>query len=67
MAAPRTQYPDNSEILARKTAGRRELARKTFAEKLRILEELRDRVAPIAQARKARTQTPLAASAPRRP
>jgi hypothetical protein len=67
MAAHRRQYPDNSEILARKAAGRKQLARKTFAEKLTILEQLRDRVAPIAQARKLRTQTPPGASAPRRP
>jgi len=54
MAHRRTQYPDNSEILARKVNGRKELARATFAEKLAILERLRERVAPIVRARKAR-------------
>jgi hypothetical protein len=54
MVGLRTQYPDNAEILARKAEGRRELARASFAEKLAILERLRERVAPIARAREAR-------------
>jgi len=48
------QYPDNSEILARKAEGRRQNARATFAEKIAILERLRERVAPIVRAREAR-------------
>jgi hypothetical protein len=55
MAARRTHYPDNSEILARKSEGRRENARATFAQKLAILERLKERVAPIVRAREART------------
>lgn len=48
------QYPDNSEILARKAQGRRERARLTFAQKLAVLDALRERVAPITRARQAR-------------
>jgi hypothetical protein len=54
MVGRRTQYPDNSEILARKAAGRKDLARATFAQKLAILEQLRERVAPIVRGREAR-------------
>jgi len=48
------QYPDNSEIFARKAEGRRERARLTFAEKLAAMDALRERVAPIVRAREAR-------------
>jgi len=48
------QYPDNSEILARKAEGRREDARATLAEKIAILERMRERVAPIVTAGEAR-------------
>lgn len=54
MVGRRTQYPDNSEILARKAEGRKELARATFAQKLVVLEQLRNRVAPLVRAREAR-------------
>jgi hypothetical protein len=47
-------YPDISDILARKAAGRRQRAALSFAEKLDILDALRERVAPLVQARKAR-------------
>ena len=49
-------YPDNSGIYARKAQGRRERAALSFAEKLDALDALRDRVEPIARARKARSR-----------
>jgi hypothetical protein len=48
------QYPDISDILALKTAGRRQRAALSFAEKLDILDALRERVRPLVLARKAR-------------
>jgi hypothetical protein len=48
------EYPDNSGIFARKAEGRRARARLTFAQKLAALDALRDRVAPIARARRTR-------------
>jgi hypothetical protein len=47
-------YPDISDIIARKTSGRRQRAALSFAEKLAALDALRERVAPIVQARKIR-------------
>jgi hypothetical protein len=49
-----SQYPDISDILARKAAGRRRRAALSFAEKLDILDALRERIAPIVHARKLR-------------
>jgi hypothetical protein len=54
----RTDYPDNTDVFARKAEGRRQRAAATFAEKLAALDELRDRVAPIVRARKARSNKP---------
>ena len=54
MAKQRTRYPDNSEILARKAKGRKELARASFAQKLAMLELLKERVAPVVRGREAR-------------
>ena len=48
------QYPDISDIFAEKARGRRERASLSFAEKLAILDKLREDVAPIVQARHAR-------------
>jgi hypothetical protein len=56
MADGSRQYPDISDILARKARGRKECAALTFAEKLDALDALKERVAPIVQARKAREQ-----------
>ena len=50
------QYPDITEIVAQKARGRRERASLSFAEKLAILDKLRDDVAPIVRARQARAQ-----------
>lgn len=49
-----SRYPDISDILARKAAGRRHSAKRSFAEKLDILDAMRKRVAPLVQARKQR-------------
>jgi hypothetical protein len=43
-------YPDISDILARKAAGRRQQAALSFAEKLDILDALRERVEPLVRA-----------------
>jgi len=50
----RKQYPDNSDIFARKAEGRKQRARMTFAEKLDAVDELKERVAPIVRARELR-------------
>ena len=50
----RAAYPDISDILARKAAGRRKLAALSFAEKLDILDALRERTEPLRRAREAR-------------
>ena len=50
------QYPDITDILALKARGRRERARLSFAEKLAILDKLREDVAPIVEARQARAR-----------
>lgn len=47
-------YPDISDILARKAEGRRDLAARSFGEKIEILEALRAPVEPIRKARDAR-------------
>ncbi len=47
-------YPDITDLLARKAAGRRERASRSFGEKIDMLEALRARVAPIRKAREAR-------------
>ena len=52
----RSQYPDISDILARKASWRRQLAALSFAEKLVILDSLEERVQPIIHARKVRRE-----------
>ena len=49
-----TAYPDISDILARKAAGRRRLAALSFGEKLDLLDEMRERVQPMRAARESR-------------
>jgi hypothetical protein len=56
METPRSQYPDISEILERKAAGRRQRASLSFAEKLDVLDALKARIEPVVQARKARAE-----------
>jgi hypothetical protein len=50
-------YPDVSDILARKAAGRRELGRLSFGEKIARIEALRERLAPFKRAREMRGAT----------
>jgi hypothetical protein len=47
-------YPDITDILVRKARGRRQRASLSFAQKLAILDKLREDVAPIVEARRAR-------------
>jgi hypothetical protein len=49
-------YPDISDILERKAAGRVDLDARSFAEKLDALDALRDRVEPLLAAKAARTE-----------
>ena len=51
---PKPEYPDISDILARKAEGRRNLAALTFGQKIDILEAMRARVEPIRRAREAK-------------
>jgi hypothetical protein len=50
----RKVFPDISDILARKAEGRRENARKSFGEKIAMMEALRERLEPLKRAREAR-------------
>lgn len=51
--------PDITDILARKAEGRRELASRSFGEKIEVLEAMRARVEPIRKAREARQRSRL--------
>jgi hypothetical protein len=51
-----SQYPDISDILARKASGRRRRAALSFAEKLALVDSLKERVEPIVRARKVRRE-----------
>jgi hypothetical protein len=44
-------YPDTSEILARKQEGRREISRRSFGEKIAMIEKMRERLAPLKRIR----------------
>jgi hypothetical protein len=65
MKKRRSQYPDISDILARKAAGGRQRAALSFAEKLDILDALKERVKPIIQAREFRRRQKLQSISPR--
>jgi hypothetical protein len=54
MKEPETIYPDISVILKRKAEGRRDLARRSFGEKIAAMEALRERLAPFKRLREAR-------------
>jgi hypothetical protein len=54
MNKDRTNFPDISDILARKAEGRREIARRSFGEKIAMMEALRERLEPFKRAREAR-------------
>jgi hypothetical protein len=51
---PTDNFPDISDILARKAEGRREIARLSFGEKIAMMEALRERLEPLKRAREAR-------------
>jgi hypothetical protein len=54
MKRPKTTYPDISDILQRKAEGRRDIARRTFGEKIALMEALRERLAPFKRLREQR-------------
>jgi hypothetical protein len=49
-----TIYPDLADIFAQKAAARRTRAQRAFGEKILIVEELRERLAPLKRAREER-------------
>ena len=49
-----TNYPDVPDILKRKAEGRRKIARRSFGEKIAMVEEMRERLAPLKRAREER-------------
>jgi hypothetical protein len=55
-----TVYPDVSDILARKAEGRFDIARRSFGEKIAMMEALRERLAPFKRARDQRIADKLA-------
>jgi hypothetical protein len=58
-------YPDISDILERKAAGRVDLHTRSFAEKLDALDALRDRAEPLRATKAARMERdPIQARAP---
>jgi hypothetical protein len=60
-------YPDITGILARKAEGRRDISRRSFGEKIAMMEALRERLVPLKQARERRTaKGPPKAPGPRK-
>jgi hypothetical protein len=57
MKRSETTYPDISDILKAKAERRRDIARRSFGEKIAMMEALRDRVAPLKRARERRRAT----------
>ena len=49
-------YPDPSDIYARKAAARRERAKRSFGEKIALMEALRERLAPFKKLREMRRE-----------
>jgi len=54
MKQSETIYPDISDILKAKAERRRDVARRSFGEKIAMMEALRERVAPFKRAREQR-------------
>jgi hypothetical protein len=52
-----------AEVLARKAQGRRDIARRTFAEKIEMMEALRERLAPFKRLREERRAAKAAEAA----
>jgi hypothetical protein len=44
-------YSHTSDILARKEEGRREISRRSFGEKIAMIEKMRERLAPLKRIR----------------
>ena len=44
-------YPDISDILQRKAEGRKEIAARTFGQKIAMVEAMRERLAPLKRLR----------------
>ena len=61
---PKDTFPDISDILARKADARKERAKLSFAEKIRIVETMRERVAPFRKAREQRQAARAKSRAP---
>jgi hypothetical protein len=53
-AMKQVDYPDISDILARKKERRRELSRRSFGEKIAMVEMMRERLAPLKRMREER-------------
>ena len=51
MTQDKTVYPDTSDIFALKDEGRREIRRRSFGEKIAMVEKLRERLAPLKKLR----------------
>ena len=52
-------YPDISDILARKAEGRRNRSKLSFGQKIALVEALRERLAPLKQAREKRVASKM--------
>ena len=63
MKQAETVYPDISDILKAKAERRRDLARRSFGEKIAAMEALRERLAPFKRLREARHAAKEAAKA----
>jgi hypothetical protein len=50
-------HRDISDVVARKAAGRRDAARRSFAEKIAMVEALRERVRPLKEMREQNQQS----------
>jgi hypothetical protein len=61
MKPEQSLYPDISDILQRKAQGRREIAALSFGEKIEMLELMRERIAPLRNARDRRGEGHLPA------
>jgi hypothetical protein len=57
MKQPETIYPDISDILQRKAQGRRDIARRSFGEKIAMMEALCEGLAPFKRLREQRQAT----------
>jgi hypothetical protein len=54
-----SEYPDISDILQRKAEGRREIAARTFGEKIAMVEAMRERIAPFKRLKERRQRGKL--------